>query len=302
MAGSSLLVATTLAARGTGTVGEAEKAEAPPPSALSGLKDIDMYFGDWRHSAPRLTHGSLQERDILTRGDALNPTRKGAVLRFLNSYTCATLAPRASTMPTRLHGQQEIFYTFSGRGTAAAGGQTVGLSPNVVVLMPANLEFTIQNTGDKPLAMYVINEPTPPGFRPNAKMLVRDENTLPITSSDGFWCHIVKTLYTTAEGLGTLQSVLTVTLDPLTLGKPHNESHDDIEEVWSALEGTSIAWIGVQLRRQPPGVAYLHPPGTEKTPDNKTLGTTPHTNINDDSARQSKFLYFARYHPHEPRP
>lgn len=302
MAGSSVLAATSLSSRAVGPIGQAEGVDAPAQSTPNGLKDIDMYFGDWRHSAPRLTHGSLKERDILTRGDALNPTHKGAVLRFLNSYTYATLAPHAATQPTRLEAQQEIFYTSSGRGTVSAGGQTVSLSPNVVVLMPANLEFTIRNTGHEPLAMYLINEPTPPGFRPNSTMLVRDENALPIASSDGFWDHIVKTLYTTSDGLATLQSVLTVTLDPLTLGKPHNENHDDIEEVWSALEGTSIAWVGVQLRKQQPGVAYLHPPGTENTPDNRTLGTTPHTNINFDPERQNKFFYFARYHPHQPRP
>jgi mannose-6-phosphate isomerase-like protein (cupin superfamily) len=48
-----------------------------------------------------------------------------------------------------------------------AGGQTADLYRNIAVLMPANLEFTIKSTGDQPLAMYVINEPTPPGFRPN---------------------------------------------------------------------------------------------------------------------------------------
>jgi len=54
------------------------------------------------------------ERDILTRGDGLHPTRAGAVLRFINSYTYATLAPNASTTPTRLDGQQEIYYVGSG--------------------------------------------------------------------------------------------------------------------------------------------------------------------------------------------
>ena len=164
----------------------------------------------------------FSERDIFTRGDPQNPTQKGAVLRYLNSYTYATLAPHASTKATRLEGQQEIYFFESGRGTATAAGQTVDLYRNIAILMPANLEFTIKNTGDQPLTMYVINEPTPPGFRPNTTMLVKDENKLPITSSDGLWSHIVKTLFVTADGLGTLQSVLTVTLDPLTHGKtPH---------------------------------------------------------------------------------
>ena len=252
---------------------------------------IDLYFADWHSSTPRTTLGSLQVRDIFTPGDPQNPQKKGAVLRYLNSHTYATLAPHATTKATRLDGQQEIYFVESGHGSVTAGGETADLYKNVAVLMPANLEFTLKNAGDEPLALYVINEPTPPGFRPNASMLVRDENKLPITSSDGHWAHIVKTLFVTQDGLGTLQSVLTVTLDPLTIGKPHVVDHDDIEEVWTALDGTSLAFVSNQLRRQTPGMAFYH------IPDNKT----PHTNINQNEDSQVKFLYFARYHPHESR-
>ena len=252
---------------------------------------IDLYFNDWHGATPRTTLGPLEERDIFTHGDPQNPPNKGAVLRFLNAHTYATLPPHAATKARRLDGQQEIYFVESGHGSAIAGGQTVDLYKNIAVLVPANLEFTLKNTGDEPLAMYVINEPTPPGFRPNSNLLVRDENKIPITSSDGHWAHIVKTLFVTDDGLGTLQSVLTVTLDPLTMGKPHVVDHDDIEEVWTALDGTSLAFVSNELRRQTPGMAFYH------IPDNKT----PHTNINQNEDVQVKFLYFARYHPHETR-
>jgi Cupin domain len=252
---------------------------------------IDLYFADWHSSTPRTTLGSLQERDIFTRGDPQNPPKKGAVLRFLNAYTYDTLAPKATTKATRLEGQQQIYFIESGHGSATAGGQTVDLFRNIAVLMPANLEFTLKNTGDEPLTMYVINEPTPPGFRPNSTMLVKDENKLPISSSDGHWAHIVKTIFLVQDGLGTLQSVMTVTIDPLTIGKPHIVDHDDIEEVWTALYGTSLAFVSNELRRQTPGMSFYH------IPDNKT----PHTNINQNEDAQVKFLYFARYHPHEAR-
>ena len=255
---------------------------------------IDLYFGDWHTSPPRTVHGTLEERDILTRGDAMNPTQKGAVLRFINSYAYATLAPHASTKAERLAGQQEIYFVQSGKGIASGNGQSVDLYQNMAILVPAGLEFHLENTGDRTMTMYVINEPTPPGFRSNPSMLARDESQLPITSSKGMWAHIVKTLFVSADGLGTLQAVLTVTLDPLTLGKPHPVAGEDsieIEEVWTALEGTSLALVGNQLRRQTPGMAYLH------IPDNKT----PHTNINSSEDSQDKFLYFARYRSHEPR-
>ena len=71
---------------------------------------INSYFGDWHSSTPRTTHGSLVERDIFTRGDPQNPAHQGAVLRYLNAYTYATLAPHATTKATRLDGQQEIYF------------------------------------------------------------------------------------------------------------------------------------------------------------------------------------------------
>jgi mannose-6-phosphate isomerase-like protein (cupin superfamily) len=260
------------------------------PAQITGDK-IDLYFGDWHNATPRTVRGALEERDILTKGDPANPTQKGAVLRYMNSYTYDTLAPQASAKPTKLDGQQEIYFVESGQGTMTGGGQTVDLYRNIAVLVPANLEFSLKSTGSQPLAMYVVNEPTPPGFRPNSALLVRDENKIPVSTTTGLWAHIVKPLFTTEDGLGTLQSVLTVTLDPLTIGKPHVVDHTDIEEVWQALYGTSLAFVSNALRKQTPGMAFYH------VPDN----LTPHTNVNQNEDSQVKFFYFGRYHPHETR-
>ena len=267
-----------------------------PSTALSQTTGdrTDLYFGDWHTSPSRVVHGALDERDILMRGDAMTPAKKSGVLRFINSYAYATMAPRKATKAQQLDRQQEIYFVQSGKGTARAGNQSVDLYRNIAVLVPTGLNFSIENTGDQPMTMYVINEPTPPGFRPNSSLLARDENQLPISSSNGMWAHIVKTLFVTSDGLATLQAVLTVTLDPLTIGKPHpvpGEDTDEIEEVWPALDGTSLAMVGNQLRRQTPGMAYLH------ISDNKT----PHTNINSSEDSQDKFLYFARYRAHEAR-
>ena len=38
---------------------------------------IDMFFGSWKESMPGHTHGSLVERDILTKGDSLDPQTRG---------------------------------------------------------------------------------------------------------------------------------------------------------------------------------------------------------------------------------
>jgi mannose-6-phosphate isomerase-like protein (cupin superfamily) len=251
--------------------------------------DIDLYIGCWKESMPRHTHGSLIERDILTKGDPMKPPAKGAVLKYVNRFVHATLEPNNSTTSTTLQGEQEVFYILSGKGTVNAGKKTTDLYEGICVLMPAGLPFTITNTGSEPLTMYLINEPVPKGFRPNKDMLVKDENTTPISSTNGHWCHIVKGLLGTADGLGTLESIITVSFDPMTIGHPHSHI-EGCEEVWTVITGETIAFIGKQIRMQPPGTGYLIPPN----------GNTPHANINT-SDKPVKLLYFARYQDHEVR-
>jgi mannose-6-phosphate isomerase-like protein (cupin superfamily) len=243
---------------------------------------LDPYFSDW-HTAPAHTwDGGLSEQAIFTRGDALAPAAKGAVLRFTTSFQHAILAPHTSTSPVRLSGRQQIYFVESGEGTATAGSQTVRLSPNVALLIPAELEFTFGNSAAQPLAMYVIEEPTVPRFHPNTAMLVRNENELPFSTTDRQWSYMVKTIFVAADGLATLDNVSTVSLDPLTVSRPQPTEASDTETVWTALHGTGIAFVSNQLRRQPPGTAFL------EVPD----GKTPHSIINPNEEEQIRFLYF----------
>src|ERR1700755_3587857 len=53
---------------------------APDPMA----RRIDLFYSDWRESMPRVEHGSLVLRDILTKGDNFAPSEKGAVMHFGN--------------------------------------------------------------------------------------------------------------------------------------------------------------------------------------------------------------------------
>ncbi len=251
--------------------------------------DIDMYIGNWKESMPKHSHGSIIERDILTKGDAMNPPAKGAVLEYINRFTYATLETGASTTPTTLNGEQEIFYVISGKGKVTAGSETADLYKDVAVFIPAELEFTMKNTGNEPLTMYLINEPIPEGFRPNDYMMVKDEGAMPMPAPGGHWVHRVKGLFNTADGLGTLESIITVSFDPMTIGHPHSHGAG-VEEAWTAIEGTSIAFIGKQIRIQEPGMGYMIP----------SDGKTPHSNINDTN-KMIKMLYFARYRDHDVR-
>ena len=245
--------------------------------------NIDMYIGSWLNSMPRHSHGSLVERDILTKGDPLNPPYQGAVLRFANKLAYATLDAGASTSPTILKEEQEIFYINKGVGIISAGGETANLFKGITVLIPEGLEFTMTNTGKEPLIMYLISDPTKPNAKPNDKMKVRDENKIPYAGSTGHWCHLPKVLFTKADGLSSIDNVLTVSLDPMTIAQPHYHGANT-EEVWVMVDGCSILFLGKQIRLQPEGTGF-------KVPSD---GKTNHSNINTSSER-IKMFYFAKY-------
>ena len=243
---------------------------------------VDMYFADW-HASRAQTTGPVTEYTVFTKGDPVKPTTKGALLRYVDSYVYTTLAPGASSPSTTLSGKQRVYYFASGTGTVSAGGDSVPVSINIAVLVPANLAFTIKNTQAIPLGAYVITEPTPSGFQPGTKLVVKDEKSTPISTAVQEWSRIVRPLFTSADGLATISSVETVTLDPLTITRPFIGTLPNTEQLWMELSGKSIAFIGPYLRRQTSGMAYEHPP------DN--LAPTSNVNYSEDS--QVKFLLVA---------
>lgn len=244
--------------------------------------NIDMYMGNWTDSMPRHSHGSLIERDILTKGDPMNPARKGAVLEYVSRFAHATLNAKNTTTPTILKGEQEIYYITSGKGVVKAGGKTAELFDGICFLAPEGLEFTITNTGEEPLTMFLLSEPVPAGFTPRKDIAVKNENLFPIGTKNGHWCYQERDLLLKSDGLATLYAVITLTQDPMTIGHPH--FHDrGIEEVWTTIKGNNVAFLGKQLRMQPPGTAYMIPQN----------GRTNHSNINQSKTEQMKLLYFA---------
>jgi quercetin dioxygenase-like cupin family protein len=247
---------------------------------------IDMFMGGWRESMPRIMHGSMVARDILTKGDDFDPREKAAVLQYLNFESYATLAPGASTPIDHLTQQQEVYYVVGGSGTLLAGGALAQLHKDVAVLMPANLPFTFSNTGTDALTMYVLNEPVPAGFKVGDQMLVinereahvrtpaaNDPNPYILPGASGHWAHVVRELFAKRDGLATMSSVLTVELMPMTIGEPHSHNPGQ-EEIWTQLEGTSLAFESWQLRLQEPGMAYLIRPDGVSTHANLNVGDT----------------------------
>jgi mannose-6-phosphate isomerase-like protein (cupin superfamily) len=255
---------------------------------------IDLFISDWQGSLPRCEHGSLVLRDILTRGSNFAPPERGAALRAANFFAYGRLAPGSSTTSARLEDQQEVYYILGGEGEIASAGEIAKLRKDIAVFMPAGVEFVMKSTGGEALTMYVINEPVPSGFHPKDRMSVKDEAAARVRTpaggdpyivggASGHWAHVVRELFSPADGLATEQSVITVTVNPLTMGEPHPHRPGQ-EEVWAAIDGTSLILMGTELRIQRPGMAYMLPP------DNATI----HSNINYGDT-PVKFLYFARF-------
>jgi len=253
---------------------------------------IDMFMGDWRDSMPRHVFGSLVLRDILTHGDNYAPPQPGAILQAANYLAYGRLQPRDSTVPTTLDHEQIVYYFIGGSGEIAAGGKTAPVHQDVAVFMPANLEFVIRNTSDQDLKMYVVSEPTPQNFVPGKEMLVTDERQVPVRTpmaaspytiqgASGHWAHIVRDLFSKTDGLATIGDIITVTIDPLTMGEPHPHNPGQ-EEIWAAIDGNSLAFIGSELRVQHPGMAYMIRPDHSMTHSNINSGDTP-----------VKFLWFS---------
>jgi mannose-6-phosphate isomerase-like protein (cupin superfamily) len=253
---------------------------------------IDMFIGDWHDSMPRHAYGSLILRDILTRGDNYAPPQPGAILQAANFLAYGRLQPGNSTTPSRLEREQNIFYIAGGAGEITAGGKAAALRRDVAVFIPADLEFVMKNTGDETLTMYVISEPVPQGFVPAKAMLVTNEREVPVRTplaaspytlpgSSGHWAHVVRDLFSKSDGLATIGDVITVTINPMTMGEPHPHNPGQ-EEIWAALEGDSLAFIGAQLRVQHPGMAYMIRPDQSMTHSNINSGDVP-----------VKFLWFA---------
>ena len=253
---------------------------------------IDMFIGDWRKSMPRHAYGSLVLRDILTRGDNYAPPQPGAILKAINYLAYGRLQPHNATTATRLDHEQNVFYVLGGNGEITSAGKTAALHKDIAVFIPENIEFTMTNTGDSDLTMYVVSEPVPDGFTPAKAMLVADEAQVPVRTpmaaspytlpgASGHWAHVVRDLFSKTDGLATIGDLITVDINPMTMGEPHPHNPGQ-EEIWTAIDGDSLAFIGTELRVQHPGMAYMIRPDQSMT----------HSNINTSDA-PVKFLWFS---------
>lgn len=246
--------------------------------------DIDMFIGDWHDSVPRLEFGSLEVRDILTRcgGDPLQPDKKGAVLTDINAVSYGILGANTATLSSSLDGVQFILYVDSGEGSISTASDTTRLSEGIGILMPPGIEFTMENTGNSQLTMYIIEEPIPDSFRPQQRMVVKNEFDNPISTNIHRVNDSRKWLFDRNDGLSTLVGLNPIMWEPRSFYPPHVHGEGE-EEIWIAVKGEIIIQLGNKRRVFPTGSAYKVPPDMR----------TPHTNINSSEVSR-KLLWLMK--------
>ena len=253
--------------------------------------DIDMFIGDWRDSMPRVIHGSLVVRDILTEltgGDPLRPDRKGACLTELKTIGYASLEPGATTVYKPMQGFQELYYIDSGSGTLTSGGKKYDLRFGIGIVAPPGVNYSLTATGSTPLKMYRVVEPIPSGFTPKKEVTVKNEFDNPQGISV-HWCNIDRGVIGKNDGTAVM-GFTAVKIDPMTMAQPHSHN-EGVEEIWISVRGATRILLGKQLRDLPPGSAYKIP----------ATGITAHANINISDS-QSKLIHMMKNIPGEVHP
>lgn len=244
--------------------------------------DVDMFMGNWRDSYPRMMHGNLYVRDMLTAlqgSDPLHPTRKGAVLTDAVAVSYAMLEPRSTAHPIdgEMKDTQETFVVNSGTGVIESGSDKVELSKGKSFIITPGLDFKLTATGNDYMTFYVVTQKVPDNVAPKTTLQVIDNTAKPQVTED--WYDKDRTLITKNDGLGEYGGIIQVDLPAMSMDRPYSDAQGT-EEIWIATTGDIDMLFGKELRKLPAGTAYRVP----------STGKTAHANINV-SGSTAQFLY-----------
>lgn len=244
-----------------------------------------MFMGDWRNAFPRIMHGNLYFRDMLTAlqgSDELHPVRRGAVLTNAEAVSFVQLEPGAAAhrIDGELKNLQQTFVVNSGTGVITSGSTKVELARNMAFIITPGLDFRLTATGNQYMTFYVVSEKLPAGAVPSTTLRVIDNRkSAQVTSA---WVNQERSLVTKADGLSQYGSVTQVTMKAMTMSRP-SSSGPGVEEIWIATDGDVDLLLGKELRKLRAGTAYRVP----------STGMTAHANINA-SAKEAQFLYVVK--------
>lgn len=231
------------------------------PIDPAGAPDIDLFMGSWQDAYPRIAHGNLYMRDMLTGltgTDPARPIRKGAVLTAATAVSQAMLEPGATAHPAEGDARdvQEIFIVAAGTGTLSIAGRTLALAPGQAFILGPGQDFRLTATGNDWLRFHVITEKAAPGATAGTTVsLIDHQGERPVITD---WHNQRRPVVTAADGLQRVAAVSAVSLKPMAIARPYSVA-PGAEEIWIALDDTD-ALIGKQLRRLKAGTAWKVPP------------------------------------------
>ena len=260
---------------------------ADPYIYLQGDRDpnetnVDLYIRSWKNSSGHIGHGGFIEQEYFFRGDPHNPSRPGAVLKYIKEYNHGILGSKDSTRPTKHDKEQVFFFVLSGVGTVESGGKTAELSEGTGVFIPAGLTYSFKNTGSEHLNVVIIVEEIPEGFEPLKEMKTGNYHDN-IPRFGAHYCHVG---YSIVRGVKFANPMGIGVVGIVTFDYAHPHAHvEGAEEIWNQFRGESLLIIGTRLRRQPEGTAFLAPPD----------GTSPHSSINH-TGEPMYWLYLGNRH------
>jgi len=233
--------------------------------------NVEMYIHNYKNSpihSGSVLHGGWIEREYLFPGDPTNPSRPGAVLKYLKAYNHGRLDADTWTQKTRHEKEQVFFYITDGWGRVEAGGKTAELSEGTGVFIPAGLEYQFFNTSTvKSLEAIIIVEEISEGFEPLKEMKTGSyKNHIPHAGMH--WAHIGRGIVGGCK-FSNPMGIAVVSVDAFDMAQPHMHG-PGVEEIWCQLKGKSLLLFGNRLFWQDVGTAFLIPPNFR----------VPHSSIN----------------------
>ncbi len=248
--------------------------------------NIDLYLRNYKNSpvhSGSVQHGGWIEREYLFPGDPANPSKPGAVLKYIKAYNHGRLDPDSWTQKTTHEKEQVFFYITTGIGRVEAGGKSAELSEGTGVFIPAGLEYQFFNTcKENCLEAIIVVEEITEGFEPIKEMKTGSyKDHMP--SAGMHWAHIGRGIVNGVKFCNPM-GIAVVSVDAFDIAQPHLHG-PGCEEIWCQLKGDSLLLFGNQLRLQEVGMAFLIPPNFR----------VPHSSINHTD-KPMQWLYLGNRH------
>ena len=248
--------------------------------------NVEMYMHSYKQSpvhSGSVQHGGWVEREVLFPGDPTNPSRPGAVLKYIKAYNHGRLDPDSYTQKTKNDKEQVFFYITKGVGRVEAGGKKADLSEGTGVFIPAGLEYQFFNTSKEDyLEAVIIVEDIPDGFEP-LKEIKTGSYKDHIPHAGMHWAHIGRGIVDGVKFANPM-GISVCSIDAFDVAQPHLHG-PRCEEIWYQLKGKSLLIFGNRLFYQDEGTAFLIPPNF----------AVPHASINHTD-EPMQWLYLGNRH------